>query len=169
MKNIWFKGELTTQRNKWPLALCQRKVNLFFFVMWALVTYQSITIADSHRGLWHVSYIPSEDTVPIDMFLGLFRKVLLPFHKSPWGHKPPVGPQPEVQFFPKHSDIEKQVLSRCWGDWGHLRGIAGHPFSAAKGWGWISSSSSSSTVTSTSSRDHVRNVPAVGVCAEWHD
>lgn len=139
-----------------------------------MVTYQSITVTDSHCGLWHVTHIPSENTVPVDTFLGLFHKVLLPFHESAWGHQPPVGPQAEVQLFPKHSDIEKQVLSWGGGDRGHLGGTAGHPSSAAKGWGGISSSgtgtsSSSSTFTSTSSGDHVRNIPAMGVCAEWHD
>lgn len=146
-------------------------------------TYQSITVADGHRGLRHVAHIPGENTVPMDPLLGLFHKVLLPFHKGPGGHQPPVGPQAEVQFFPKHGDIEKQVLSRGRGDRGHLGGIAGHPPPAAAGTrggsrtgsvGERSSSSSgigigSSTFASTSRGDHVRNVPAVGVCAEWHD
>lgn len=73
----------------------------------ALVTYQPVTIADSHRGLRHVTHVSSENAVPVDTFLGLFHKVLLPFNKSPWGHQPPVGSQTEVQLLPKHSDIEK--------------------------------------------------------------
>ena len=136
----------------------------------SLGTYQSVTVADSHRSLRHITHIPSENTVPVDTFLGLFLKVLLPFHESPRGHQPPVGPQAEVQFFPKHSDIEKQVLSRGGGgDRGRLGGTTGHPPLAAGVWGAGCSSGTAITFTSTSNRDHVRNVPAVGVCAEGHD
>ncbi len=87
-----------------------------FGALWMRRTYQSVTVVNGNRGFRHVTDIPSENTVPMDTFLGLFHKVLLPFHKSSRGHQPPVGPQAEVQLFPKHGDIEKQVLSRGGGD-----------------------------------------------------
>lgn len=134
------------------------------------VTYQPITIADGHRGLRHVCHISSEDTVSTDMLLAFLLKVFLPLHKSPRGHQPPVGFEAKVKLLPKNCDIEKQVLSCRRGGRGHLRGTTSHPSSssaaaadAAKARGSIG------TFTSTSSRDHVRNVPAVGVCAERHN
>ncbi|TNN83796.1 hypothetical protein EYF80_005972 [Liparis tanakae] len=119
----------------------------------------SITIADSHRGLRHVAHVSSENTVPLDTFLGFFHKVLLPFHKRARGHQPPVGPQAEVQLCPEHSDIEKQVLRRDVADRGHLGGTAGHPALAAKGRGGITVSGCS-IFTSVSSRDHITSFKA---------
>lgn len=159
-----------TQHDVFCLTTMQRHLPpLHKYLRHALVTYQPVAIADRHRGLRHVAHVSSENAVPVDPFLGLFHKVLLPFHKSPRGHQPPVGSQTEVQLLPKHGDIEKQTLGR--GDLGHLGDTACHPFSsAAKGCGAIAFSTLSIlTFTSAFSREHMGKVPTAGVCAEWHD
>lgn len=91
-----------------------------------LVPYQSITVADGNSCPWHACDTPGVDTLLLQGLSEELPKVLLPLCRGSGYHQPPVGPQAQVQFLPKNSDIEVEPV-RLWSGSSGALGAAGHP------------------------------------------
>lgn len=92
------------------------------------VPYQSVTIADGYSCPRHSSDTSGVHTLPLQGLAEEFPKVLLPFHRGPWCHQPPVGLQPQVKQLPKDSHIEvEEMVPWTWCLSFQAQGTSSHP------------------------------------------